>query len=464
MAIGQAGSIVTNSPGENDLIRVNLDEPLTDPVFALTATNTGGNPFVLRVVATQTDANGDVVSFDFIIEEWEYLDGPHPATETINWLAIETGVHQLPDGRVIEAGTVATNPGSGDTGVTLNGGFSDPPVVLTSVMSNNDTTTVDSDPLNITASGFNIQMQEEEDEDDDHASETVGYIAIQSGGSASAGTANTFGGLDENIDTFSLGDTFNDAVVLGETQTINGQNPGNVMLGSGGTNATTQMYLQEEESDDTEIKHTNETVGVVAFEDGLIMCFTPDAQIRTAGGYRNILDLHAGDTIITLDNGPKSLHWMAHSHLDCARLNRDPGLAPIRISAGALGAGQPRAALTVSPQHRVLITGWRAELLFGSSEVLVPAKALINGTTITQMPSDRPAHYIHLLFEQHEIIDSSGLWTESLYPAQLDAAYMETAARQELHRIFPDLHHLTHAYGPLARHALTVREARLLAA
>lgn len=191
MAIGEAGSLNANSPTENQPITVTLTSPLKDPVFALTATNNGGNQFVLRVVDQTLDANGDTVSLKFIIEEWEYHDGPHGATETINWLAIEKGTHTLPDGRIIEAGTSSISSTGQNTGgsVSLTGGFATPPVVLTSVMSNNDTTTVDSDPSNVTASGFSLTLQEEENQNGVHSAETIGWIAIQPGGTASSGTA-----------------------------------------------------------------------------------------------------------------------------------------------------------------------------------------------------------------------------------------------------------------------------------
>lgn len=63
-------------------------------------------------------------SFTFIIEEWECHDGPHGATETINWVAINKGVHTLPDGRVIEAGTTVATHNSGNA--WLNSSFTDP--------------------------------------------------------------------------------------------------------------------------------------------------------------------------------------------------------------------------------------------------------------------------------------------------------------------------------------------------
>ena len=97
MAIGEAGSITTNSPGVETPITVNLTEPLTDPVFMLTGTSNGGDPYSLRITGQTLDGDGNTTSFTFIIEEWDYLDGLHPADETINWLAVEEGVHTLPD-------------------------------------------------------------------------------------------------------------------------------------------------------------------------------------------------------------------------------------------------------------------------------------------------------------------------------------------------------------------------------
>ena len=301
MAIGEAGSITTNSPGENDPITVTFSEALEDPIFSLTATSNGGDPFVLRITDIQLDGDGNATGFTFIIEEWEYLDGQHGATETINWLAVERGVHELPDGRIIEAGTVDSNPGSGNTPVTLNGGFTDPPVVLTSVMSENDTTTVDSDPLNITASGFNIQLQEEEAQPDDHASETIGYIAIQSGSGANSGSATT-GITSSATNVIGLGDTFTNGITVADTQTINGGDPARVSI-DGGNASNVNLSLQEEQSQGGETNHVNETVGVVTFEAGLILCFAPGCKISTPTGPVDVVDLKEGDLVITKATG-----------------------------------------------------------------------------------------------------------------------------------------------------------------
>lgn len=460
MAIGQAGSITTNSPGENDPITITFDEPLTDPVIALSATSNGGHPYTLRVTDITYDTDGNATSFSFIMEEWEYLDGPHPATETINWIAIEEGVHTLPDGRIIEAGTTSATHAT--SSVSLAGGFTDPPVILTSVMSENDTTTVDSDPLNVTVSGFNLRLQEEEGQDGIHAAETVGYIAIQTGGDASSGTAGLFGGVDENTDTLSLGDTFTQGVVVAETQTINGGDTATVMI-DGQTGSTVGVFIEEEQSQDSETNHVDETVGVVAFEDGLILCFTPGTLIETVSGPREVSSLRQGDMILTRDCGPQPLQWLSHTQMTLERLALHPHLRPIRIRKGAIAPGVPDRDLTVSPQHRMLINGWKAELLHGASEVLIPAKSLINDDTIRPADALAGVSYYHLLLDGHQVITANGAATESLHAGELDKSDLAPKARHELLSLFPDLGWLGRGFGPLARPSLSVQEGRAYA-
>ncbi len=459
MAIGEAGSITTNSPGENDPITVTFSEALEDPIFSLTATSNGGDPFVLRITDIQLDGDGNATGFTFIIEEWEYLDGAHGATETINWLAIERGVHELPDGRIIEAGTVDSNPGSGNTPVTLNGGFTDPPVVLTSVMSENDTTTVDSDPLNITASGFNIQLQEEEAEADDHASETIGYIAIQGGNGTDSGSATT-GTTSSTTNSIGLGDTFINGITVAETQTINGPDTARVSI-DGGDASSVDVSMQEEQSQDGETGHITETVGVVTFEAGLILCFVPGCKISTPTGPVDVVDLKAGDLVITKDNGLRPIGWIGGKRVTKTRQMVAPHLAPIHIKAGSLGDGLPMADMKVSPQHRILMSDYKSRLYFGHEEVFVPAKTLINDTDIRQVSQYEETYYYHIMFDKHEVIYANGVETESLHPGHLAKDGLDGKARDELFEIFPELRSHPESYGQSARPIMKFQESRV---
>lgn len=440
MAIGEAGSISTNSPTENAPITVNLTEPLTNPVFALSATNEGGNQFILRITDQTLDADGNTTSFTFIIEEWEYHDGPHGAVETINWLAVEEGVHTLPDGRVIEAGTSDVSSTGNNTGTTASfaGDFDTPPVVLTSVMSENDTTTVDSDPSNITSDGFNLTLQEEEGQDGVHGTETIGWIAIEPGGDGTSGTANSFGGVDENTDTLGLGATYANGIVLAETQTINGGDTATVVIDSQ-TDSTVSVFIEEEQSANSEMGHVDETVGIIAFEDGIIPCFTAGTKIETPEGAIAIEKLKPGDVVETVDHGPQVIRWMGRRKLDAAMIAKNPKLCPVRIMGGALGNGLPKRDLLVSRQHRMLVASKIAERMFGTSEVLVSAVKLTALPGIYLDGSVPEVEYIHILLDDHQLLIAEGAQSESLYVGDEARNALSPEGREEIFTIFPEI-------------------------
>lgn len=436
MSIGEAGRIVTNSPTENAPITITFSKPLDTPVIALTGTNNGGDAYTLRVIDETVDGDGLTTSFTFIIEEWEYLDGPHPATETINWLAIEEGVHTLPDGRVVQAGFVSAD--NTNSAVSLDSSFDTTPVVLTTVASNNDPIAVDSDPLNISSSGFDVRLQEEEGQDGTHAAETVGWIAIEPGGDAQSGTANAFDGVDDNTDVLSLGATFTDSIVLADTQTIRGGNPETVVI-DGQSNTTVGVFLDEEQSNDSETNHIDEIVGVVAFNSGLIPCFTSGTAISTPTGSVAVEQLCAGDEVALYGGGSAPLLRVYQREIDAALLRAFPKLKPIRIAAGALGPGMPYRDLIVSRQHRMLIQSRIAERMFGVAEVLVPAIHLIDLPGVEVLEATTEVTYVHLLFDQHRIIYAEGAPTESLFVGDHALAALPPEARGEVLTLFPEL-------------------------
>ncbi len=450
MAIGQAGQITTSSPTENQPITVSFAETLDNPVVVLTGTNNGGNQYSARVIEITDD------SFTFIIEEWEYHDGPHGATETIHWLAVEEGTHTLPDGRQITAGTASAN--HTDTAVSLTG-FDDPPVVLTNVISNNDAIAVDSDPHNIMATGFDIRLQEEQAQDGIHGFEDVGYIAIEAGNGTDSGSAITHGNFDESTVDYALGATFTNATVLAETQTLNDTDTANIEIRGGPDSNSVFLRLREEQSADRETNHQDETLGLVAFETGLILCFTPDTLITTPLGPVDIKSLKAGDLIITKDNGLQPIRWIGSKRVSYLRQMVDPHLQPVTIPAHFFGAGVPSRPLKVSPQHRILVSGYEMQLNYGESEVFVAAKSLL---THAHIPSPKPeeTEYIHIMFDTHQVIYANGVETESLHPGHLTKDGLDGKARDELFAIFPELRSSPESYGKAARMVIKTELAK----
>lgn len=183
-------------------------------------------------------------------------------------------------------------------------------------------------------------------------------------------------------------------------------------------------------------------------------CFTPGTLIRVPGGEVAIETLAPGDLVITLDHGPQPLRWIGRSTV--------PGegdFAPVRFAPGAFGN---RRALLVSPQHRMLVTGWQAELLFGTPEILVAALHLLGHKGVTRVPTAE-VEYIHLLFDEHEVIFAEGAATESFHPGSILLARDRTLYA-EIVSIFPGLAHRARLDAPTVRPVLSAREARVLVA
>lgn len=190
-------------------------------------------------------------------------------------------------------------------------------------------------------------------------------------------------------------------------------------------------------------------------------CFTPGTLIDTPDGPRPVEILRPGDLVLTRDSGAQPLRWVGQAQLSAADLRARPQFLPIRILVGALGDGLPKRPLVLSPQHRLLFSGWRAELLFAEAEVLVPAVSLLGDNARRETATGAGVHYLHLLFDRHEIIFAEGAPVESLLPAWLTDATLPPALRAELALLGSGTD--ADRDAPAAYTCLTRHEGRLLA-
>ncbi|MBK0327451.1 choice-of-anchor L domain-containing protein [Rhodobacteraceae bacterium F11138] len=186
-----------------------------------------------------------------------------------------------------------------------------------------------------------------------------------------------------------------------------------------------------------------------------VPCFVAGTLIDTTQGPVPVETLVPGALIRTRDRGYQPLRWIGHSH----RTARGKD-APVVFAKDSLGNHD---RIAVSPCHRVLLTSWRAELLFGCSEVLVMAKSLIDDCRIRSRADGGAVHYVHLLFDRHEIIRGNGLDSESYHPGAQTLDAFDAQTRAELFDLMPELAQgAPQTYGPTARPALKPHEARLL--
>lgn len=199
----------------------------------------------------------------------------------------------------------------------------------------------------------------------------------------------------------------------------------------------------------------NEFSGLAANrqEWNFVTCFTAGTLIETPLGAVAIEALQVGDLVATLDHGVQKIRWIGSSSVKAVG-----NFAPVVICKNALGNTRD---LLVSPQHRMLVSGWKAELLFGETEVLCAAIHLINGDTIYRREGEQ-IEYIHMMFDTHEIIFAEGCASESFHPGVQGMGVLAEETRAEIYELFPNLRNNLADYGPLARSSIKRFEAKAL--
>lgn len=137
------------------------------------------------------------------------------------------------------------------------------------------------------------------------------------------------------------------------------------------------------------------------------MCvsFSRGTHITLANGAQTPIEaLQIGDRVLTRDAGPQVIRWIGQT---TARATGET--APIRIAAGTLNNTHD---LIVSPNHRLFIYQRADTVGVGRSEVLVRAKDLVNGTSVTVQDGGF-VDYFQILFDDHHIIFAEGIAAES---------------------------------------------------
>lgn len=184
-----------------------------------------------------------------------------------------------------------------------------------------------------------------------------------------------------------------------------------------------------------------------------VTCFVRGTRIETANGPVPVEQLAVGDLVRTVDDGLQALRWVGQR-----RVAAKGNFAPILFDKGALGNVEP---LRVSPQHRILLSGWRAELLYGQPEVLAAAKNLVNGDTIRREVGGE-VEYFHIMFEQHQLVYAAGIESESFHPGQMAWPALSSSARAEILTLFPELREQgVGGYGGPVRPMIKAHEAQL---
>lgn len=174
--------------------------------------------------------------------------------------------------------------------------------------------------------------------------------------------------------------------------------------------------------------------------------FTAGTMITMAtGAQRPVESLRVGDPVLTRDDGPQPIRWIGHHTARAAG-----AFAPVRIRSGTLNN---TGDLVVSPDHRLFIYQRRDHLGAGRAEVMVRARHLVNGDSVTRI-SGGFVDYFQMLFDAHQIIYAEGIAAESLLMDTRTRAALPEEVEHRLADLLPGHRRSDH-------HSLEVQEALL---
>ncbi|NRB18310.1 MAG: calcium-binding protein, partial [Rhodobacteraceae bacterium] len=198
------------------------------------------------------------------------LDGSH-AKETVHYLVVEAGTWVLPNGTLLEAGTLTSNQLSsqGFESVAFDAEFDTAPVLLSQVQTDNGGDFVTTRQTGTNADGFQITMQEEEALNSGaHVTETIGWVAIEPGSGSSGGLdwlAGHATGVTDTNSTVSLTGSFaGGANVVASLASFSGGDSA-WLRGNGSTTNGFDISVEEETSLNAESSHVAETVDYFVF-------------------------------------------------------------------------------------------------------------------------------------------------------------------------------------------------------
>ncbi|MFT7391032.1 MAG: CSLREA domain-containing protein, partial [Paracoccaceae bacterium] len=191
--------------------------------------------------------------------------------ETVTLLVLEKGVHTLEDGTVIQVGEINTNKlyVKGFESISFDETFATTPTILSQVQTYDGTDFIISRQRNPDGSGFQLTMQEEQADNRNHATETVGWFAVEHGGGSmtemdwQAGSSAQ--NVNGNLTRVAFNSNFESApLVVASLASYNGTDTASPRIGGVSNNAFTAMAL-EDQSYDLETFHGYEIIDWIGF-------------------------------------------------------------------------------------------------------------------------------------------------------------------------------------------------------
>ncbi len=251
---------------DHQWVRVLFENDFINPVvIAGPPTNNGSDPVLIRI--RNIDPVGDIdnnipAGFEVRLQEWDYLEGSH-TDETFSYIVMEKGVHTLYNEIKVEAGNFTGS--SRFQKISLQQAYDLTPIILTQIITENETDAVTGRIRKSGQSSFEYKLQEMEKTNRNHTTETIGYIAWEPVAGDLSGLAYEAGLTPDSVThnwfdlTFET-DFLDQPLFIANMQTQDGRDTA-VLRTQDLSPSSTQIKIEEEQSKDEETRHTSEVVG-----------------------------------------------------------------------------------------------------------------------------------------------------------------------------------------------------------
>lgn len=239
-------------------------------------------PVVVMGPSTQANAEAAVIrvrnvtttGFQYQIDEWDSLDGVHPA-ETVQFFALTEGTHVFGAQRWQVGRTSAVN--RVPVSISL-AGFTSTPVILGQVETTANSAGVTGKGAkalktrigSVSTSGFQVRVETQEADTGTLSNEGIGYMAVSTGTGYLDGkilsAVRTSAAVTGSLATVAFPNTRSNPVLIAQAQSLNETNPGELKMASL-TSTGVQLRFQEETSADAETTHLAEDLGYIVLGD-----------------------------------------------------------------------------------------------------------------------------------------------------------------------------------------------------
>ncbi|MCX7384981.1 MAG: Hint domain-containing protein [Alphaproteobacteria bacterium] len=156
-----------------------------------------------------------------------------------------------------------------------------------------------------------------------------------------------------------------------------------------------------------------------------VPCFLSGTAIRTPYGDVAIETIRAGDSVIALKSGSaKPVRWIGSRRIVTAHHPLPESVWPVCLRRDAIAPGVPCRDLFVSPEHALFLHG-----------VLVPARHLLNGSSIVQVPVPVVVYY-HIELERHDLVLAESQPSETFLDMGNRVDFDNGGSVQSLHPTF----------------------------